>query len=72
MSQKQVESSIKRLLRIKEVLARLSISRSSFLEGCRTGRFPQPIKIGPSTTVWKAEDIDAFIENLGKQGADNE
>ena len=72
MSQKQVESSIKRLLRIKEVLARLSISRSSFLEGCRTGRLPQPIKIGPRTTVWKAEDIDAFIENLGKQGADNE
>ena len=72
MSQKQVESSIKRLLRIKEVLARLSISRSPFLEGCRTGRFPQPIKIGPRTTVWKAEDIDAFIENLGKQGADNE
>ena len=53
MSQKQVESSVKRLLRIKEVLARLSISRSSFLEGCRTGRFPQPIKIGPRTTVWK-------------------
>ena len=72
MSQKQVESSIKRLLRIKEVLARLSISRSSFLEGCRTGRFPQPIKLGPRTTVWKAEDIDAFIENLGKQGGDNE
>ncbi|CAK7026148.1 MAG: hypothetical protein DELT_02592 [Desulfovibrio sp.] len=72
MSQKQLESSVKRLLRIKEVLARLSISRSSFLEGCRTGRFPQPIKIGPRTTVWKAEDIDAFIENLGKQGTDNE
>ena len=72
MSQKQVESSIKRLLRIKEVMARLSISRSSFLEGCRTGRFPQPIKIGPRTTVWKAEEIDAFIENLGKQGGNNE
>ncbi len=72
MSQKQVESSVKRLLRIKEVLARLSISRSSFLEGCRTGRFPQPIKLGPRTTVWKAEEIDAFIENLGKQGGNNE
>ena len=72
MSQKQLESSVKRLLRIKEVLARLSISRSSFLEGCRTGRFPQPIKLGPRTTVWKAEDIDAFIERLGKQGGDNE
>ncbi len=72
MSQKQLNSSVKRLLRIKEVLARLSISRSSFLEGCRTGRYPKPIKIGPRTTVWKSEEIDAFIENLGKQGADNE
>ena len=72
MSQKQLNSSVKRLPRIKEVLARLSISRSSFLEGCRTGRYPKPIKIGPRTTVWKSEEIDAFIENLGKQGADNE
>lgn len=72
MSQKQLEPSVKRLLRLKEVLARLSISRSSFLEGCRTGRFPQPLKIGPRTTVWRAEDIDAFIENLGKQGTGNE
>ena len=72
MSQKQLNSSVKRLLRIDEVMARLSISKSSVWEGCRTGRLPQPIKIGPRTTVWKAEDIDAFIENLGKQGADNE
>ena len=72
MSQKQVESSIKRLLRIKEVLARLSISKSSVWEGCRTGRLPQPIKIGPRTTVWKSEDIDAFIDSLGNREAGNE
>ena len=72
MSQKQLGSPVKRLLRIKEVLVSLSISRSSFLDGCRTGRFPQPLKIGPRTTVWKSEEIDAFIENLGKQGANNE
>jgi len=72
MSQKQIEPSVKRLLRLKEVLPRFNISRSSFLEGCRTGRFPQPIKIGPRTTVWKSEDIDAFIDGLGKQEAGNE
>lgn len=72
MSQKQLESSVKRLLRLKEVLPRFNISRSSFLEGCRAGRFPQPIKIGPRTTVWKSEEIDAFIDSLGKQGAENE
>lgn len=72
MSQKQLESSVKRLLRLKEVLPRFNISRSAFLEGCRTGRFPQPIKLGPRTTVWKSEDIDAFIDSLGKQEANND
>lgn len=72
MSQKQLSTSVKRLLRLQEVLNRVPISRSSWWEGCRTGRFPQPIKIGPRTTVWRAEDIDAFIDSLGKQGADNE
>lgn len=72
MSQKQLSISVKRLLRLQEVLNRVPISRSSWWEGCRTGRFPQPIKIGPRTTVWRAEDIDAFIDSLGKQGADNE
>lgn len=72
MSQKQLSTSVKRLLRLQEVLNRVPISRSTWWEGCRTGRFPQPIKIGPRTTVWRAEDIDAFIDSLGKQGADNE
>ena len=59
-------------LRLPQILAIFPISKSSWWEGCRTGRYPKPIKLGPRTTVWKAEEIDAFIENLGKQGADNE
>lgn len=72
MSQKQSNTPVKRLLRLREVLNRVPISRSSWWEGCRTGRFPQPIKIGPRTTVWRAEDIDASIDSLGKQDADHE
>lgn len=72
MSQKQSNTSGKRLLRLQQVLARIPISKSSFWEGCRSGRFPQPIKIGPRTTVWREEDIDTFIESLGQQGAENE
>lgn len=68
MSQKQLAVSVKRLLRLPEVLARVPISRSSWWEGCRAGRFPQPIKIGPRTTVWRAEDIDAFIEEPRQPG----
>lgn len=61
-----------RLLRINQVLALVPVGRSSWWEGCRTGRYPKPIKLGPRTTVWRAEDIAAFIENLGNQGANNE
>ena len=59
-------------LRLPQILAIFPISKSSWWEGCRTGRYPKPIKLGPRTTVWKAEEIDAFIENLGKQGGNNE
>ena len=59
-------------LRLPQVLAIVPISKSAWWEGCRTGRYPKPIKLGPRTTVWRAEDIAAFIENLGNQGADNE
>ena len=58
-----------RLLRISQVLAIVPISRSSWWEGCRTGRYPKPIKLGPRTTVWRAEDIAAFIERLGTSQA---
>lgn len=62
----------KRLLRINQVLALVPVGRSSWWEGCRTGRYPKPIKLGPRTTVWRAEDIAAFIEKLGSQEAGNE
>lgn len=62
----------KRLLRINQVLALVPVGRSSWWEGCRTGRYPKPIKLGPRTTVWKAEDIAAFIESLGAQEPGNE
>ena len=43
------------------------ISKSAWWEGCRTGRYPKPVKLGPRTTVWRAEEIKAFIESAGKQ-----
>ena len=59
-------------LRLPQILAIIPISKSSWWEGCRTGRFPKPVKLGSRTTVWKAEDIAAFIQGIGNQGASNE
>ena len=63
---------LKRLLRIHQVLEIFPIGESSWWKGCKEGIYPKPIKLGPRTTVWRAEDIVAFIESLGDQGGDNE
>ncbi|EFL84305.1 hypothetical protein HMPREF0326_03159 [Desulfovibrio sp. 3_1_syn3] len=54
-------------LRLPQVLAIFPISKSAWWEGCRTGRYPKPVKLGPRTTVWRAEDIKAFIESVNGQ-----
>lgn len=54
-------------LRLPQVLAIVPISKSAWWEGCRTGRYPKPIKLGSRTTVWRVEDITDFVQNLGKQ-----
>ena len=64
MSQQQSIPSIG-FLRLPQILAIIPISKSAWWEGCRTGRFPKPVKLGPRTTVWRAEEIKEFIENTG-------
>ena len=54
-------------LRLPQVLAIFPISKSSWWEGCKSGRFPKPVKLGPRTTVWRTEDIAALVERLGAQ-----
>ena len=49
------------LLRIKQVLKFIPVSRSSWWQGVRTSKYPKPIKLGERTTCWKAEDIRALI-----------
>lgn len=56
-------------LRLPQVLAIIPISKSAWWAGCKTGRFPKPIKLGPRTTVWKVEDIIALIESVNNQQA---
>ena len=57
------------LLRERQVLRLLPISRSSLWAGVRSGRFPQPLRLGPHTTAWRASDIFALIESLERNAA---
>ena len=51
-------------LRLPQVIAIIPISKSVWWEGCKTGRFPKPVKLGPRTTAWRAEDIAALVKSF--------
>jgi predicted DNA-binding transcriptional regulator AlpA len=52
------------LLRLSQVLALVPVSRSTWWAGCKTGRFPKSVKLGPRTTAWRASDIAALLETI--------
>ena len=41
----------------------IPVSRSTWYEGVRTGRYPKPVKLGPRITAWRVEDIRKLISN---------
>lgn len=51
----------------KTTPAIIPISKSSWWAGVKEGRFPQPIKLGKRTTVWRISDIRLLIEKKPQQ-----
>ena len=51
-------------VRTKQILAVFPVSRSTWWEGVRTGRFPPPVKLGPRITAWRVEDIRDLIDGV--------
>lgn len=59
-------------LRLPQILEIFPISKSSWWQGCKDGRFPKPIKLGPRTTVWRKSDIESLAERLSKNLEDEQ
>jgi prophage regulatory protein len=51
------------LIRLSTVLRFIPISKSTWWDGVKKGRFPQAVKLGPRTTCWKVEDIRKLIDS---------
>lgn len=54
------------LLRLSRIIGPgnpIPVSKSTWWQGVKDGRFPKPIKLGPRVTVWRAEDIAALVRN---------
>lgn len=55
------------LVRLRSILAPegpIPVSKSTWWQGVKDGRFPKPRKLGKGTTVWRAEDIRALYEGV--------
>jgi predicted DNA-binding transcriptional regulator AlpA len=52
-----------RLLRLSQIIPHiLPISKSSWWQGVKDKKYPQPIKLSARTTCWRASDIARLIE----------
>lgn len=58
------------LLRLPKVLEVFPVGRSTYLEGVRSGIYPQPVRLSPRCVAWRASEIQALIERIaGKEVA---
>lgn len=59
-------------LRVKQICARLNISRSTWLLWVKKKKAPAGIRFGERVIVWLADEVEEFIKNRfeksGKKG----
>ncbi|MBT7950018.1 MAG: AlpA family phage regulatory protein [Gammaproteobacteria bacterium] len=46
----------------------IPVSRSTWWAGVKSGKYPQPVKLGPRTTAWRYKDIQTLIDQIDNQG----
>lgn len=51
-------------LRLPEVLAIIPVSRATWYEGIKKGRFPAPVKLGPRVSLWRRSDIEQLVASI--------
>jgi prophage regulatory protein len=45
----------------------IPIGKSTWWEGVQSGRFPKPVRLGSRITLWRTEDIQKLITNMGSE-----
>lgn len=52
-------------VRLPTILSFFPVSKSTWWAGCKTGRYPKPVKHGGST-FWKAEDTPVLFRPISR------
>ncbi|WP_200918016.1 AlpA family transcriptional regulator [Jeongeupia sp. HS-3] len=58
-------------LRLPEVLSIIPVSRATWYEGIKKGRFPAQVKLGPRVAAWRRSDIDRLVASFGANSSSN-
>jgi prophage regulatory protein len=51
-----------KLLKLKDVLKKLPISKSAWHEGVKQKRLPQPVRLGIRSVAWLESDIEDYLQ----------
>ena len=44
----------------------IPVSKSTWWQGVKSGRYPQPVKLSERCTAWRVEDVRALIAQTAK------
>jgi prophage regulatory protein len=50
-----------RLLRLRDVLKIIPVSKSAWFAGIKTGRYPKGRPLSPGVTVWRSDEIERLV-----------
>lgn len=56
-----------RMLDLKEVMARLSVKKSTVYAWVKKGIFPRPVQIGPKASRWEEAAVEAHIAHRKRE-----
>ena len=60
-----------RLIRIKEVIKRTGLAKSTVWDKVKKNEFPKPIKLSQRVTVWIEDEINFYINTAIKKNREN-
>ena len=62
-------SEVDRLIRLKELIKLIGLSRSTVYKLISESKFPKSIKLTERTVVWRLSEISAWVETKQQRGA---
>lgn len=55
-------------VRLTQILKVIPIGKTSWWNGVKSGKFPQPVKLSERCTAWRVEDIRDLIQRIATSG----